>query len=608
MSTVSTEGDRVAEARIDRPAAHYSAWAVTALAAFAVMLPIWGIHRLSPRTLVSFHGMLHAGIVEVFLRPGGMAALPPENPFFAGEPVSYYWFFHLLAAWLVRLWGMNVFHAMEALTLLAAGGLVLVATGLGRKLYRSTLAGLMIAYLVVAGTNPLGVLIAAARVARNGPGILRDNPDHLWGVVHPLYSLIRFGDVGGVYGPLLNFYLNMTSRPVALTTLLLAALCLYRALRDRRVSWWLWLGLAMALTTAFSPIIGITAGAAFGVGFLVTWAGGRFSASASPGQITPLAIFAAGLAIAGGALLAAPTYYHLIVGPSSSDARLFLFTREGLKHLVAIGLSVLPLVAMAVYGQLRAPREARQYLGVMLLAGLALLALNVVITLPDGNGSNTFHAAVVLLAVPAAGVLLCDGTGAGVLACSRRRAAGILVAFLPTVLLLLASYLFRPPLPVAFGGAHIERTPPGSDRALLYRWVRGDTDPRAVFIIDPRHSVTVGGNIGEFPALTGRSVFTEELDHYMVAAYPDARTRTDLAVRLVSGGAPTSSDSAYLARLGRPVYLLSDASGDDVVPETFRSVFGPPAFRQGALSAYRVYGAIGSSTPEGRDDPSGPGE
>jgi hypothetical protein len=571
---------------------------VTIGVALAGMLLVWSIHRLSPRTLASFHGMLHAGIVEVFLRPDGMAAFPPENPFYAGEPVAYYWFFHLLAAQLVRLLGMNVFHAMEALTLLAAGGLALVAVGLGRRLYRSTLAGLMIAYLVVAGTNPLGVLIAAARVARNGPDVLRDNPHHLWGVVHPLYSLIRWGDVGGLYGPLINFYLNMTSRPVALTALLFAAFCLHRALRDRRLTWWLWLGFAMALTTAFSPIIGITAGAAFGFGLLVTWAGGRFSASTTPGQITPLAIIAAGLAIAAGALLAAPTYYHLIVGPSSSDARLFLFSREGLKHLLAVGLSVLPLVAMAVYGLWRAPREARQYLGVMALSGLALLALNVAITLPDGNGSNMFHAAVVLLAVPAAGAVLCDRSEAGGLACSRRRAAAIVVVFLPTVLLLLASYLFRPPLAASFESAHVERTPPGSDRALLYRWARSETDPKAVFVIDPRKTVTVGGNIGEVPAMTGRSVFAEELDHYMVSAYPDARMRVDLAVRLVSGGAPSSADRRYLAGLGRPVYLVSDAPGDDAVAGRLQSLFGPPAFRQGALSVYRVHGATVSTGKE----------
>jgi len=606
MSTTQTDSAPVVDPANRRLLTLRTWRAPVALAALLVLL-VWAIHRLNPRTLASFHGMLHAGIVEVFLRPGGMAALPPENPFYAGEPVAYYWFFHLLAAQLVRLFGMNVFHAMEALTLLGAGGLVLVAVGLGRRLYRSTLAGLMIAYLVVAGTNPLGVLYAAARVARNGPDVLRDNHHHLWGVVHPLYSLIRYGDIGGLYGPLINFYLNMTSRPVALTALLFAAFCLHRALRDRRPTWWLWLGFAMALTTAFSPIIGITAGAAFGFAIVLTWVWGRPWVSTTPGQITPLVIAAAGLAMVGGVLLAAPTYYHLIVGPGSSDARLFLFSAEGLEHLVTAGLSVLPLVAIAMYATLRAPHGAGQYPGIMLLSGLALLALNAAITLPYGNGSNTFHAAVVLLAVPAAGVMLCDRPGAGALACSRRRAAAIVVVSLPTVLLLLASYLFRPPLAASFESAHAERTPPGSDRALLYRWARSDTDPRAVFIIDPRNSVTVGGNIGEFPAMTGRSVFVEALHHYMVSAYPDARMRVDLAVRLVSGGAPVSADSSYLAALGRPVYLVSDAPGDDALAERLQSLLGPPAFRQGVLSVYRVHGATGISTPEGREDPSGTG-
>src|SRR6476660_9528600 len=164
------------------------------------MFVIWAIHRQSPRTLVSFHGFVHAAIADKFLDPASMA-FPPENPFFAGRPVSYYWFFQFLASQVTRPFGWNIFYSLEAVTLIATGLLVTVAIGLGRVLFQSTLAGILMSYLVMAGTNPLGFLFAGLRIAFRGTKVLIDDPNYLWGVVHPLYSLIRFNDFGGLYGP-----------------------------------------------------------------------------------------------------------------------------------------------------------------------------------------------------------------------------------------------------------------------------------------------------------------------------------------------------------------------------------------------------------------------
>jgi uncharacterized membrane protein len=86
---------------------------VSGIAALFVLLII-GIHRESPRTLISFHGLLHAAIAGQFTEQMP-TSFPPENPFFAGRPLCYYWFYHCLAAQLVRLFGMNIFHAFEAL-------------------------------------------------------------------------------------------------------------------------------------------------------------------------------------------------------------------------------------------------------------------------------------------------------------------------------------------------------------------------------------------------------------------------------------------------------------------------------------------------------------
>lgn len=587
MSSLETSTIQLTKSRTKDPRALFLIWAVPLTVAAAWMLLVWSVHRGSPRTLVSFHGLLHAAIVEQLSVDG--APVPPENPFYAGHPVAYYWFFHWLAAQLVRLFGFNVFYAMEALILFGTGTLAIAGVALGRKLYGSTLAGVLIGYLIMAGTNPLGVVFALYKVARNGLHLLNDDPNHLWGVVHPVYSVIRYNDFGGLYGPLLNFFLNMTSRPAALGGLLFTILCFYWAWRSEQVKSWVLLGIAVALTTAFSPIIGITAGGALVAGMLGTRLLDRWSASAETLPIKPITILSASLALVAGILAALPVYYHLVFGPSASQVQFLLFSADGIRQLLTVMLSVLPLLAIALWGLFRAPQDRRAFLVVLVLSGLVLLGMSVSLSLQAGNQSNMFHAAVVLLAVPAAGAALRNRTASGSDATSPRRAALMGVIFLPTLLTLLTAYVFRSPVPVSFEKSYLQRNAQDSELALLYQWARAETDPRSVFIIDPRDRVAVCGNTVEFPAMTGRAIFTEHFRHYIVEPYPDHRMRFDMAVRLISGDTPSPTDRAYIAELSRPVYLVSHHSEEAEQMDRVPSVYGQPVFSEGDFAVFKLH-------------------
>jgi hypothetical protein len=544
------------------------------------MLLIWAVHRNSPRTLVSFHGFIHAAIAGQFLGSKPIA-FPPENPFFAGHPLPYYWFFQFLAAQITRLTGWNIFYSLEAVILLGTGALMTVAVVLGRRLFRSALAGVLLGYLIVAGTNPFGFLFALREVIRHGRQVLNDDPNYLWGVVHPLYSLIRYQDYGGLYGPLLNFFLNMTARPVALAALLTLVLCLEWALRSPRPVAWGAVALASALTTAFSPIVGIAAGGALLAGLAGYWVWERLVAR-GPRALLSLrgrAAFVAGLAILAGILVAAPTYYHLLINPSDSEMRLGLLSREGIRHLVSVALSLSILGFLTLLGFIRATRERRGFLGILLMAAVLLLAGDVLIVMPSANQSNFFHAATVLLAVPAAGSILYAIPGNEHPTASPRRAGAIVLAFLPTLALLLVSYWNRPPLPADFTGTRLARLPQDSDLSLFYRWAQDETDTDAVFIFDPHHRIAMAGNIAEFPAITGRTLFTEASAHYMVGPSPEARMRAEMAVRLVSGESPTDSERAYLAGLARPLYIMGYKPNDDGWLERMQRLYGLPVFQ-----------------------------
>lgn len=557
------------------------------VASFWILL-IWAIHRESPRTLVSFHGFIHAAIAEKFLDPT-LATFPPENPFFAGRPLPYYWFFQFLAAQLTRVFGWNIFYSLEAVTLAATGLLVIVAVGLGRVLFRSTVAGIFMSYLVMAGTNPFGFLFAAWKLASRGTQVLLDDPNYLWGVVHPLYSLIRYNDFGGIYGPLLNFFLNQTSRPAGLACLMAQVLFLEWSLRSRKSVAWVSLSCSSALCTALSPIIGICAGGALMAGVTASWLWERHAPKeATHGvEVSKRKVITAGLAIATGIVLAAPTYYHLLLGPSSGHVQFRPLSSAGLRDVMTVVLNISMLVLLAVIGLVRVSRNQGLILRATFLAALLLLAANVALVIPPGNESNFFHAAAVLLAIPAAGSVFRVGTGREQVVRDNRYVAGITLAFLPTVLLLLAAYIDRPALPAGFNLPRLARLPQDSDLALFYRWVQSETSPNAIFILDPRRRVTMCGNAAEFPAMTGRALFTEELGQYMVEPYADAKTRLEIAVRLLSGERATHNDVIYLSQFNRPIYSVNYQSSDNILSNRLEKLYGRPVFRRGGLEVFK---------------------
>lgn len=565
-----------------------SAWLVALPVAGFWMALILAIHRNSPRTLVSFHGLLHAAIAGQFLGSSS-ASFPPENPFYAGEPVAYYWFFQYLAAQLTRAFGLNIFYSLEALVLLAAGVLMATAVFLGRQIYNNVLTGILMGYLILAGTNPLGWIHLVRTIAGAGTKVLDDRPSHLWGVVHPIYSLIRYNDVGGLYGPLLNFFLNITSRPAALASLLLTVLFLRRVLYSQSFLSLLLLGIASAFTTAFSPIVGIPCAGILFLSLAAFSIGERRFLTRDQNELraTGKAKLLAGLTVLAGAALAAPTYYHLLFGPSSNHLELELFSLNGIRHVVTSVVSISLLVILAIVGLLKSRHTERQFLGILVFAALVLCGLDLVFSLPAGNTSNFFHAAVVLLAVPAAGsVMRSDLFGKS--AVDRVWAIAIVIVFLPTLLLLLMAYVNRPALPASFDSQSIARLPLDSDRTRFYQWARNETDPKAIFVVDPRERVALCGNTSELPAMTGRSIFTEDQNHYIVEPYPDSKLRFAMAVRLITGTANSDSDLAYLTKFNRPLYVVSDQSIEGLEPiKGMENTYGAPVFHVGTISVYQ---------------------
>ncbi len=569
--------------------ARFLPWLASIGAIAAFMLLIVGIHRDSPRTLISFHGYLHAAITERLLTPG--SPIPPENPFYAGRPLPYYWFFQFLAAQISRLTGWNVFFALETLLLAGAGLLGVGCLLLAKRLFRRVTVGLLTAYLVLAGTNPFGIILAGLKVVTQGTQRLKDDPDFLWNVVHPLYTLIRYNDMGGVYGQLISFFLNMTSRPLALGSLMICLFCLQWALATPRIAALSCLALTFAFTTAVSPIIGLAAAGALG-GFLLLFAVLPFrflNRLTGANRATRRSNLSALAAISVGVIVAVPTFFHLLTGSSANKPHFYLFSGEGMKHLITLALSVGVLLLLAGIGYIKSSEENRGFFRLLVLGGLVLLVADAAIQLPSLNHSNFFHAAVVFLAIPATGsvIMAARRFTDGSIPVSFRATAGIVLLFLPTTVVLLGAYVGRPTLPVDFSSVLPRRLPFDSPLAQFYDWAQRNTSPEAVFVLNPEHRVATNGNVLEVPAMTNRAIFTELPDHYM-APYPDAKRRFEIARQLTSGVAVSAADREYLAQLQRPIYIVAIGAGSPKTELSLKRQSGRPVFRAGDILIFKV--------------------
>jgi len=228
-------------------------------AAVVLSAAIVVIHHDSLRTLISAHGMLHSAIAQQFT--SWWPASRPDDPFFAGQPLPYYWFYHWLSAGIGRVLGIHPLLAFEVLTIAGVAIVWLSGAFIGRTLGWRPGAAFAIGAMTFAGANALGGVILAVKLAF-GKAWPVDDAQYLWGLTHPVMGMIRFNDSAALYGPLINFFVNNSSRALCLALSLAAAGAIIRYLDRGR-----WTALAgiivtLGLCTAFSPIIGLIAAGA----------------------------------------------------------------------------------------------------------------------------------------------------------------------------------------------------------------------------------------------------------------------------------------------------------------------------------------------------------
>jgi hypothetical protein len=563
---------------------------LTPLGAIVLGLAGWLGYVLSlelrnPRLVPSWHGFLHTAIANRFPAPG----LIPENPFYAGEPLPYYWAFHRVAATLGGWLGLDPLTAMRYLTLFGLVLLVITAVLIGWRVFRSAEAGLLIGVLALVGLNPGGPALATARHLTTGVTLFEQEPgapqvETVFTSNETADSLMSRNLLGRMYfstdwrhGENIVWFLDISSRGLALAmVLVLAGL----TLRQRNSMGMLLAStLAAAMLTALNPIVGLAVSIFLGLSLLVV--GRRV---AVPGIV----------ALALGVIIAAPTFYHLF-GQGGGGTSINPPGLIGLK-LVNMGINfvvLLPLALLALRLNLAAytiPLRA------ITLTGILLLLVMVTVHLEEGNEHNLTNAAQVILAIPAVAVLVFHRDGSPRVN-SRRVLALIGLIMVPVAAGTWLAFDGRPPLPFATTGGELVRTPANDPLPALYQWIKAETPREAIFVVDPAAPVKMSGNVSELPAFTGRGLFTDQAS-YLTTPFPDAGRRTEIARQLVGGAIPNSEDEAYLWRvrrtytggkpIPRPLYIVSYAADDAGVLSLLAAANGAPKFHSGFVAAFLV--------------------
>ncbi len=494
----------------------------------------------SNRVRASIHGMLHASILYSAVDRG----VPPENPFFAGRELRYYWTHHLAVAASCYLGDIEPTVVFAATTMLALLSFLLLLGLLGRELFRARGAGPLAVFLGFLGLNPLGVLFFLKREPLASLADLAAGADP----IGYLKSLV----IGQDDRISLTFtkFMNVSSFPASLALLIGSFLLLARLARAPSPGSALLAIVAMAGCIALSPVTGLTAGLALGAAAVVLLAVFRLRRGG-----WHAGLFQVAATLIGSLVLCAP---FVLLGGGGSGGLLAFEPEWG--KLEQILWSLGPVLLLGLPAALSALRGEDGGGRLLLWSLIILLALAALIGLPVNSEYK-----MVRMAAPLAGVF---AAGSIALLCARlRRAAAAAVGTL-------AVLLFVPANAVGFRGylAHSEASAPffgdgpsiRVDPAVLpigamYDWIRENTPENAVILDNPyarnAHHFVGPQHGDEVPVLARRPVFTDT-KYYMNDYEPDLGAR----LRLVEGlfrGIPCGEEGyRLLAELRRPVYLL----------------------------------------------------
>jgi hypothetical protein len=476
----------------------------------------------------------HAAVVAEIERAG----VPPQDPYFAGLPLQYMWFFHAMLALVRRVLPIDVFDLMLLVNALALVMLLWAAADLAAWLARRNgldprRAATTAAYVVPLGLGVLFWIFLPIRALKSLAG-RSGGADQLaeafrWRPLDITTVRAFLSDFGSV--PFfLNKFLVGTAYGLALAAFVIYLGAVVRYAEQPRVRPLLVAAPALFLALMFHPVVGFTTVAISGLTGVVLLALGP-----GRGGLALRAVFGWGAAVAVPVLAAAPYLIGVTKGKPGGQLVPVHFDWVNVVGLL-IGCAFVLLAGAGLVR--RFWRESTAWGRLLAVWIVATLLFASFVRLPGPNTTDKFTYLLYLPLSIVAGVTL-SARWRG-----RRGALMALLILGPANLLAWASYLGEPDYSVR-----------PREVVEAYDWLRANT-PRDAVIIDSRDRCDVLVSVPR-RQYWGREAYAEQWGYD--AGEMDRRRA--LRDRLLGPAGPAdvpgaSPHLAPLRALGAPVYVI----------------------------------------------------
>lgn len=529
------------------------AFGAATLAAAAAATLVLLLFRLNPWLAGHADGWFHAAVALQIAQRG----IPPEDPYFAGLRLLYFWGPHAwAAAWLALAPRLQVWTPLIAFNVAATAAVALAMAAMARRLGAGPRGATLAIFLMAAGYTPFGWLLVIARAmvgeVRGWAELMRT----LGAGADPVLGTMAYGQLHSSMAFFGDKYLVLTQFSLGLALFLLCMVALLELLERpgarAAVTLALLVGAALFLHTLVGDLV-------VALGALV-WGWRALAAARGAGngrRVLPWL----GVALVAPALALLPYLIEVSSGKRGQFAP-GLSSGSILSAVIGGALFVIPGFRWLLV-RARAARDAR----VLAWLALVLLILGLTVRLADANQSKFFNFLFLLLAAPATFqwmawlARLTPGPRTAL-------AAALLLATVPTAALGVWAYASE-----RNQEGH-GLAPPGPTVREAMAWVRNRAAKDAAFC-------DLGG-ARDLLAIGGRSVLWGGPSGERDWGYPPEAlaARRALVGALCRGREPGGAGAALLAGLHREVIVVTRAGAADSLSDGGRIAAQPRRYER----------------------------
>ena len=536
-------------ARVARPDRRSLVWLGALLAvlvfltAFLPMTHVWW----RVRSDAWFHGAVVAQIADF--------GLPPQDPYFAGLPLQYMWFYHVLVLVLSRALVMDPFRVMALLNIQALLGLGVCAWQLCGVFRRSFAHRFGATAMLLLGFNGAFWLFLPVKLVRAFTGDVRG-----WAEVKRTFSIVPFNyDQARSFMKVyynqeffLDKYMVATAFGLALAFMLAGWYGASEYVRTRRPAPLVVLAVALVGMLGFHSLVGFVMLAGIFGGAILAWLfRGR--------DAFPVRDMLILLAVSLVCFLAMTPYLYEVMHLKEKE-QVFPISVSIQKTL---GILISCAFALAVWLFRRPLLDERTPATRFFLLGLlSVTAFCLLITLPGPNAYDKLGFLVFLPLSVLGGIALADVWTTTSKGAHRAVVALTVACMLPANAIAFASCF-----------ATLDQSATTAPETLMADWLR-DYTPRNALIIDNNDRVV-------FLVTVPRRYYWGRTTYAQMWGYPKLEMARRLHVRraLYAPGALDGTTLAELAKATDPIYVIVHPEDWDnnasiiTHPDLFRAVY-----------------------------------